>query len=312
MARTVEMLGFMAPDLTVIAFPAWDCLPYDRASPHRDILARRIDALSRLSAMEEGTRTKLVVVTTVAAILQRVPTPAGFKGTLELKRGGRLDQGKLVDYLVGKGYARSGTVGEAGEFAVRGGIVDLFPPGTTMPIRVDFFGDEVEDLRLFDPLVAAQPRQGRRVRAAADQRAAADAGSDRAFPHQLPQRVRHLRRRRSALRGDQRRPAVPRHGALAAAVRDRAGAVRLLPAARHRHARPPGRRGGEGAAGDDPGLLPGPPRPAGGGARERRAGLSPAAGRPALYRRERLAGIHREARSRWRCIRSARRTRAAG
>ena len=152
MARTVEMLGFMAPDLTVISFPAWDCLPYDRASPHRDILARRIDALSRLSAMAEGARTRLVVVTTVAAILQRVPTPAGFKGTLELKRGGRLDQGKLVDYLVGKGYARSGTVGEAGEFAVRGGIVDLFPPGTNMPIRVDFFGDEIEDLRLFDPL----------------------------------------------------------------------------------------------------------------------------------------------------------------
>jgi transcription-repair coupling factor (superfamily II helicase) len=71
---------------------------------------------------------------------------------LELKRGGRLDQGKLVEYLVGKGYTRSGTVGEAGEFAVRGGIVDLFPPGTSMPIRVDFFGDEIEDLRLFDPL----------------------------------------------------------------------------------------------------------------------------------------------------------------
>ncbi len=153
MARTVEMLGFMAPDLTVIPFPAWDCLPYDRASPHRDILARRIDALSRLSPMEEGARARLVVVTTVAAILQRVPGPASFAGaTLQLRRGGRLDQGKLVEYLVGKGYARSGTVGEAGEFAVRGGIVDLFPPGTNMPLRVDFFGDEVEDLRLFDPL----------------------------------------------------------------------------------------------------------------------------------------------------------------
>ncbi len=132
MARTVEMLGFMAPDLTIIAFPAWDCLPYDRASPHRDILARRIDALSRLSAMEEGARAKLVVVTTVSAILQRVPAPSMFAGaTLTLKRAGRLDQAKLVEYLVGNGYARSGTVGEAGEFAVRGGIVDLFPPGTS-------------------------------------------------------------------------------------------------------------------------------------------------------------------------------------
>jgi transcription-repair coupling factor (superfamily II helicase) len=153
MSRTVEMLGFMAPDLTVIPFPAWDCLPYDRASPHRDILARRIDALTRLSAMEEGARARLVVVTTVAAILQRVPAPAEFKAAaMELKRGGQLDQAKLVDYLVGKGYARTGTVGEPGEFAVRGGIVDLFPPGTSMPIRVDFFGDEIEDLRLFDPL----------------------------------------------------------------------------------------------------------------------------------------------------------------
>ncbi len=75
----VEMLGFLAPELTVISFPAWDCLPYDRVSPHRDILARRIDALSRLSAMEEGARAA-VVVTTVNAILQRVPRRAGFAG----------------------------------------------------------------------------------------------------------------------------------------------------------------------------------------------------------------------------------------
>src|SRR5688572_1965862 len=127
MARTVEMLGFMAPDLTVISFPAWDCLPYDRASPHRDILARRIDALSRLSAMAEGARTKLVVVTTVAAILQRVPTPAGFKGLLELKRGGRLDQGKLVDYLVGKDYTRSGPGGDACDSVVRRSLLHLIP-----------------------------------------------------------------------------------------------------------------------------------------------------------------------------------------
>ena len=70
-------------------------------------------------------------MTTVDAILQRVPPPAGFKGSAGAKRGGRLDQGKLVDFLVGNGYARSGTVREPGEYAVRGGIVDLFPPGTT-------------------------------------------------------------------------------------------------------------------------------------------------------------------------------------
>src|SRR4029450_12942594 len=112
------------PDLTAIPFPAWDCLPYDRASPHRDILARRIDALSRLSAMEEGARARLVVVTTVSAILQRVPGPAMFAGaTLMLKRAGRLDQARLVEYLVGNGYARSGTVGGGGGFAGGGGVV---------------------------------------------------------------------------------------------------------------------------------------------------------------------------------------------
>ncbi len=153
MVRMTEMLRFVAPDLTVIEFPAWDCLPYDRASPHRDILARRIDALTRLAALPEDARGKLVVVTTVSAILQRVPEPASFAlAGLVIRRGGQLEQSRLIDYLVGKGYARSGTVGEAGEFAVRGGIVDLFPPGTQMPLRVDFFGDEVEDLRLFDPL----------------------------------------------------------------------------------------------------------------------------------------------------------------
>ena len=153
MSRLTDILRFVAPELTIVEFPAWDCLPYDRASPHRDILARRIDALTRLASSPEGERRNLVIVTTVSAILQRVPAPASFATAgLVIKRGEPLEQGRLIEYLVGKGYARSGTVGEAGEFAVRGGIVDLFPPGTQMPLRVDFFGDEVEDLRLFDPL----------------------------------------------------------------------------------------------------------------------------------------------------------------
>ena len=99
--------------------------------------------------MAEGARAKLVVLTTVTAILQRVPPPAGFAAAaLELKRGGPARaRSKLVEFLVGNGYARTGTVREAGEFAVRGGIVDLFPPGTAQPLRLDFFGDEIEDLR---------------------------------------------------------------------------------------------------------------------------------------------------------------------
>jgi transcription-repair coupling factor (superfamily II helicase) len=93
------------------------------------------------------------VVTTVSAILQRVPAPGTFAAAAqELKRGQTLSQQQLIEYLLGNGYTRSGTVGEPGEFAVRGGIVDLYAPGASNPLRVDFFGDEVEDIRLFDAL----------------------------------------------------------------------------------------------------------------------------------------------------------------
>jgi transcription-repair coupling factor (superfamily II helicase) len=150
MARLGEALGFFAPDLDAVAVPAWDCLPYDRVSPHRDIVARRIDALSRIAG--EG-RVRRIVLTTVASFLQRVAPRAGFAGAvLELADGQALAPERLVEFLTSNGYARSGTVAEAGEFALRGGIVDLFPPGAGAPLRVDFFGDEIEGIREFDPL----------------------------------------------------------------------------------------------------------------------------------------------------------------
>jgi transcription-repair coupling factor (superfamily II helicase) len=152
MARLINALAFFAPKRRVVAVPAWDCLPYDRVSPHRDILARRVDALTDLAHIREDDA-KPIVVTTVAAILQRVPHPKTLGvAARELKRGQAMSQQDLIDYLLGNGYARSGTVGEPGEFAVRGGIVDLYPPGVPQPLRVDFFGDEVEDIRLFDAL----------------------------------------------------------------------------------------------------------------------------------------------------------------
>jgi len=150
MARLIEALGFFAPSLEVVALPAWDCLPYDRVSPHRDIVARRIDAIGRLT---EGAGRRPLLVTTVAALLQRLPPLESFTGVLlTLAEGVELAPQKLVQFLASNGYARSGTVAEAGEFAVRGGIVDLFPPGASAPLRVDFFGDEVEAIREFDPL----------------------------------------------------------------------------------------------------------------------------------------------------------------
>jgi transcription-repair coupling factor (superfamily II helicase) len=151
LARLVEATGFFAPEIELLPFPAWDCLPYDRVSPHRDIVGRRIDTLVRL-ANEPATGPRLVV-TTVAALLQRVP-PRGFfaDATLMLATGAELGPEALLRFLSAQGYVRSETVDETGEFAVRGGIVDLFPPASAQPLRVDFFGDSIETIRRFDPL----------------------------------------------------------------------------------------------------------------------------------------------------------------
>ncbi len=159
MARIEATLGFFAPETEVLTFPAWDCLPYDRVGPHRDILARRIDTLSRLAEdgsrlAEDGARqAPRVVITTVNALLQRVPPAAALAGrVLAAAPGARLEQEALTGYFARNGYLRAETVGEPGEYALRGGIVDVFPPGEELPLRLDFFGDELESIRRFDPL----------------------------------------------------------------------------------------------------------------------------------------------------------------
>ncbi|HXV25482.1 MAG TPA: DEAD/DEAH box helicase, partial [Alphaproteobacteria bacterium] len=151
MAELAELAAFFAPGLDILTFPAWDCLPYDRVSPNREIAARRIDTLTRLAARPTGVRH--LVVTTINAMLQRVPAREAFAGrTLEIKAGGQLDQLELIRYLNANGYTRADIVDEPGEFALRGGILDLFPPGAEEPLRLDFFGDEIEAIRWFDPL----------------------------------------------------------------------------------------------------------------------------------------------------------------
>lgn len=146
-----EALHFFAPDLNVRLFPAWDCLPYDRSPPHASVESRRIEVLSGLAAgqgLAGG-----VLLTTVNACLQRVPTQASFSGTsFAIEVGAPLDLAKLIAYLEAEGYGRAETVMEPGEFAVRGGILDVYPPGTDEPLRLDFFGDELEAIRHFDPM----------------------------------------------------------------------------------------------------------------------------------------------------------------
>ncbi|MGE0724877.1 MAG: transcription-repair coupling factor, partial [Alphaproteobacteria bacterium] len=150
MVATVEAARFFAPELEILAFPAWDCLPYDRASPNVRAVSRRIETLVRLG--QKAVRPRLVV-TTVNAITQRVPPREFFEdAVLTVATGGQLEDGRLAAFLGRNGYRRVSTVREAGEYAMRGGIVDLFPSGADLPIRMDRFGDAVEAIRTFDPL----------------------------------------------------------------------------------------------------------------------------------------------------------------
>jgi transcription-repair coupling factor (superfamily II helicase) len=147
-ARLIEALGFFAPDVEVLRFPAWDCLPYDRVSPNPEIIAERVATLTRL--LEPPTRPR-ILVTTVNALVQKVPPREAFLGaTMLLKKGGRVQPEALTRFLEANGYGRTGTVMEPGEYAVRGGIIDLYPAGEPDPVRLDLFGDEIEGLRRFD------------------------------------------------------------------------------------------------------------------------------------------------------------------
>jgi transcription-repair coupling factor (superfamily II helicase) len=143
-------LAFFAAKQRVISLPAWDTVPYDRVGPNADIVAKRVTAFARLvvGARKEPT----IVLTTVNAVLQRVPPRAFIRSSIkQMAPGQRIDLPRLVKRLSLAGFVRTGTVMEPGEFAVRGGILDLFPPGRSNPVRLDFFGDTLESIKSFDP-----------------------------------------------------------------------------------------------------------------------------------------------------------------
>jgi transcription-repair coupling factor (superfamily II helicase) len=144
-------LGFFAPDIEILEFPAWDCLPYDRVSPHAAIVAQRMTALARLAGVE-GRERPAVLLTTVNAILQRVPARNIVgKQSLSAAPGNVLPMSGITHWLELNGFNRASTVREPGDYAVRGGIIDLFAPGMGEPVRLDFFGDSLESIRSFDP-----------------------------------------------------------------------------------------------------------------------------------------------------------------
>ena len=146
-----DALHFFAPDVKRLSFPAWDSVPYDRVAPNAEIVAERMATLAALANRKAGDNTPLIVLTTVNAVLQLVP-PRNFltASSLRLAPGNMVNMASLVERLEASGYVRSGTVTDPGQYAVRGGILDLFPPGRD-PVRLDFFGDTLESIRAFDP-----------------------------------------------------------------------------------------------------------------------------------------------------------------
>jgi transcription-repair coupling factor (superfamily II helicase) len=153
MARLAEALAFFSPQIDLLRFPAWDCLPYDRVSPNPQIVSERIATLARLldpHLLDTGAKPR-IILTTVNALIQRVPPRSAFKGaSMVLRAGGTADPQAIATFLEANGYTRAGTVMEPGEYAPRGGILDIFPAGEPEPIRLDMFGDSIESMKRFD------------------------------------------------------------------------------------------------------------------------------------------------------------------
>jgi len=149
MAAMADSLKIFAPDIPVLKFPAWDCLPYDRVSPNPEVSAAR---MATLAALARGWDRPSVIVSTLNAVTQRIPPAQAIKdASFTAKADTRIDPDTLTRYLSRNGYVRASTVVEPGDYAVRGGIIDIFPPGRKVPLRLDFFGDVIESIKRFDP-----------------------------------------------------------------------------------------------------------------------------------------------------------------
>src|SRR6476659_8396487 len=145
--RLLDELAFFAPELRCALFPDWETLPYDQFSPHQDLISERLATLWRILQREAD-----VVLVPASTALYRVAPPSFLAGyTFHFQQGQKLDEAKLKAQLTLAGYNHVTQVVSPGEYAVRGGLIDLFPMGSPVPYRVDLFGDEVDSIRTFDP-----------------------------------------------------------------------------------------------------------------------------------------------------------------
>ncbi|MEG0051704.1 MAG: transcription-repair coupling factor [Comamonas sp.] len=149
--RLMEEMAFFGPDLRCALFPDWETLPYDSFSPHQDLISERLATLWRINQRDKEQGADVVIVPATTALYRLAP-PAFLAGyTFEFKSGQKLDEAKLKAQLTLAGYQHVSQVVSHGEYAVRGGLIDLFPMGSTVPFRVDLFDDEIDSIRTFDP-----------------------------------------------------------------------------------------------------------------------------------------------------------------
>ncbi|KQV88773.1 transcription-repair coupling factor [Rhizobacter sp. Root1221] len=145
--RLEDELAFFAPELRVAVFPDWETLPYDTFSPHQDLISERLATLWRIQQREVD----LVLMPASTALVRLAPPSFLAAYTFHFKQKEKLDEAALKAQLTLAGYTHVSQVVSPGEYAVRGGLIDLFPMGSLVPYRVDLFGDEVDSIRTFDP-----------------------------------------------------------------------------------------------------------------------------------------------------------------
>jgi len=149
--RLMQELAFFAPDLRCALFPDWETLPYDTFSPHQDLISERLATLWRIQQRSKESGADVVIVPATTALYRLAP-PSFLAGyTFEFKVKQKLDEAKLKAQLTLAGYSHVTQVVSPGEYAVRGGLIDLFPMGSLVPYRVDLFDDEIDSIRTFDP-----------------------------------------------------------------------------------------------------------------------------------------------------------------
>lgn len=145
--RLIDEIAFFAPELRCALFPDWETLPYDSFSPHQDLISERLATLWRISQKEAD-----VVLVPATTALYRLAPPAFLAGyTFHFKAKQKLEESRLKAQLTLAGYSHVTQVVSPGEYAVRGGLIDLFPMGSLVPFRVDLFDDEIDSIRTFDP-----------------------------------------------------------------------------------------------------------------------------------------------------------------